>query len=77
VSIASIEVSHEEKLLFGGRAIQRFVQGFSDEPITLSQIYYWVAAGHLPVQRLGTKIIGNPTVIRAALHGEAEQPTAA
>ena len=76
MSISSIELTGEDKLLFGGRAIQRFVQSFSDEPITLSMIYYWIEAGYLPVQRLGIKVVGNPATIREALHGQTAREAA-
>jgi hypothetical protein len=58
-------------LLLGGKAITAYVNTLFDPttPITEWQLYAWVERGHVPVNRVGNRLIASKTQIRAALSG--------
>jgi hypothetical protein len=55
----------DSDLLFGAAAITDFVNQLSSSRINRRQIYHWLEAGHLPSGKLGTKVVGSKSVIRA------------
>jgi hypothetical protein len=63
----------DHDLLIGGQAICNFVNTLfdTDRPITPAMIYFWVERNHLPVRRIGSRIIGSKTAIRAHLCGSS------
>ena len=63
----------DRDLLIGGQAICNFVNSLfdTDRPITPAMIYFWVERNHLPVRRIGSRIIGSKTAIRAHLCGSS------
>jgi hypothetical protein len=68
----------DRDLLIGGQAICDFVNTLvdTDRPITPKMIYFWVEQNHLPVRRIGARIIGSKTKIRAHLSGDSGNPRA-
>jgi hypothetical protein len=63
----------DRDLLIGGQAICKFVNSLFDteRPITPAMIYFWVERNHLPVRRIGSRIVGSETAIRAHLCGSS------
>jgi hypothetical protein len=63
----------DRDLLIGGEAICAFVNSLvdSDRPITPKMIYAWVERKHLPVCRIGSRIVASKTVIRVQLCGSS------
>jgi hypothetical protein len=63
----------DRDLLIGGQAICNFVNSLfdTDRPITPAMIYFWVERNHLPVRRIGSRIVGSKTAIRAHLCGSS------
>jgi len=61
----------DRDLLIGGTAICDFVNSLvdSDSPITPKMIYGWIERKHLPVRRIGSRLVGSKTKIRAHLGG--------
>ncbi len=59
----------DRDLLIGGTAICDFVNSLvdSDSPITLKMIYGWIERKHLPIRRIGARLVGSKTKIRAHL----------
>jgi hypothetical protein len=59
-------------LLLGARAITSYVNTLLDPttPITDGQFYAWVERGHVPVARVGNRIIGSKQQIRQTLSGQ-------
>jgi hypothetical protein len=66
-------------LLLGARAMTTYVNTLLDPttPITEGQFYAWVERGHVPVNRVGNRILGSKTQIRAALSGQTPPPPVA
>jgi hypothetical protein len=58
-------------LLLGGRAVAAYVNSLLDPTtqITSGQLYAWVERGHVPVTRVGNRIIASKERLRAALSG--------
>jgi hypothetical protein len=56
-------------LLIGAETIASFVNTLVDPEsrVTPAIIYGWVERGHLPVKRIGARLIGSKTTIRRAL----------
>jgi hypothetical protein len=63
----------DRNLLIGCKAICAFVNSLvdSDPPITPKIIYGWIERKHLPVRRIGARVVGNKTVIREHLCGHS------
>jgi hypothetical protein len=63
----------DRDLLIGGQAICNFVNSLfdTDRPITPAMIYFWGERNHLPVRRIGSRIVGSKTAIRAHLCGSS------
>jgi hypothetical protein len=59
-------------LLLGGRAVTTYVNSLLDPTtqITPSQLYAWVERGHVPVSRVGNRIVASKERLRAALVGQ-------
>jgi hypothetical protein len=59
-------------LLLGGLAVTSYVNTLLDAQtqITPGQLYAWVERGHLPVARIGNRIVGSKERIAAALSGK-------
>jgi hypothetical protein len=59
-------------LLLGGASITVFVNSLLDPTtqITSSQLYAWVERGHVPVARVGNRIVASKQRLRAALSGD-------
>jgi hypothetical protein len=64
-TVHSDGVVDDSDLLFGASAITDFVNQLSSSRINRRQIYHWLEAGHLPSGRLGAKVVGSKSVIRA------------
>jgi len=60
-------------LILGGSSITLFVNSLLDPatPITESQFYGWVERNHIPVSRIGSRIIASKRRLRAYLSGDA------
>ena len=54
----------DNDVLLGVSEITAFVNELTTSKVSKSQIYHWIASGHLPVGRLGTKVIGSKKRIR-------------
>ena len=69
--MSSDSYAGDRDLLIGGQAICNFVNSLfdTDRPITPAMIYFWVERNHLPVRRIGSRIVGSKTAIRAHLCG--------
>jgi hypothetical protein len=63
----------DRDLLIGSQAICNFVNSLfdTDRPIAPAMIYFWVERNHLPVRRIGSRIVGSKTAIRAHLCGSS------
>jgi hypothetical protein len=61
----------DRDLLLGATAISDFVNSLvdTDRPITPKMIYAWIERKHLPVRRIGARIVASKTKIRAHLSG--------
>jgi hypothetical protein len=59
-------------LLLGGASITLFVNALLDPmtQITPSQFYAWVERGHVPVPRVGNRIVASKARLCAALSGD-------
>ncbi len=59
----------DRDLLIGGTAICDFVNSLvdGDPPITRKMIYGWIERKHLPICRIGARIVGSKAKIRAHL----------
>jgi len=63
-------------LMLGAQPIARFLSTlFEGEQITPTDVYNWCARGTLPHSKLGNKIVGSKSQIRA--HFYASSPAAA
>jgi hypothetical protein len=56
-------------LLIGGEAIAGYINTLVDPAsrVTASIVYGWVERGHLPVKRIGNRIVASKAAIRRAL----------
>lgn len=61
----------DRDLLLGAAAISDFVNSLvdTDRPITPKMIYAWIERKHLPVRRIGARIVASKAKIRAHLSG--------
>jgi len=61
--------SADGDLLLGAEAIAAYVNQLTDPDsrVTPAIIYGWVERGHLPVKRIGARLIGSKAAIRRAL----------
>jgi hypothetical protein len=61
----------DRDLLIGGKAICAFVNSLvdSDSPITPKTIYGWIERKHLPIRRIGARIVASKAKIHAHLSG--------
>jgi hypothetical protein len=69
VKMRSESYYFDRDLLIGGRAICDFINTLVDtaHPITPKMIYFWVEQNHIPARRIGARIVGSKTKIRAHL----------
>jgi hypothetical protein len=56
-------------VLFGAKAIAQWLTQYLGTEITHKKVYDWVAAGHLPANKLAGHIITTDTAIKAAALG--------
>jgi hypothetical protein len=63
----------DRDLLLGADSIADFVNSLvdSERPVTPKMIYAWIERKHLPVRRIGVRIVGSKTLIRAHLCGNS------
>ena len=56
-------------LLIGGAAIAAFIQTLVDPSceVTSKMVFHWIEQDHLPVKRIGSRIIASKSVIRRRL----------
>jgi hypothetical protein len=56
-------------LLIGGAAIAAFIQKLVDPgcPVTAKMVFHWIEQDHLPVKRIGSRIIASKSLIRQRL----------
>ena len=59
----------EADLLIGGAAIAAFIQTLVDPAcvVTPKMVFHWIEQEHLPVRRIGSRIIASKSVIRRRL----------
>jgi hypothetical protein len=59
----------EADLLIGGAAIAAFIQTLVDPAceVTPKMVFHWIEQEHLPVKRIGSRIIASKSVIRRRL----------
>jgi hypothetical protein len=65
--------SHDEfpshDLLLGARALTAYINRMldADSQIIEKNVYDWVAREHIPVRRIGSRIVASKTAVRARL----------
>jgi hypothetical protein len=61
----------DRDLLLGADSIADFVNSLvdSERPVTPKMIYAWIERKHLPVRRIGVRIVASKAKIRAHLSG--------
>jgi hypothetical protein len=65
--------STDRDLLIGAPAIADFVNSLVDaeRPISCKTIYSWIEREHLPVRRIGSRIVASKSKIRAHMGASA------